>query len=228
MSVGKEIVMHSPLKIQGAGMRAYPPSELGTRQTMRFHYGALPESEDFHPEADGWRNIREPGLVASQFMAILVGISIFFIWGACLVLFQKEAFSIQSSSIDINIGSLVLLLFIIPAHEFLHAIVHPGWGLSSKTIIGLWLSKGTFYVQYEGEMSRNRFLCVFITPFIILGVLPTVLIVTIPGLMHNLLWLSLFGSILACGDLLGAGLIFFQIPHSAKVRDKSWKTYWKM
>jgi hypothetical protein len=46
-------------------------------------------------------------------------------------------------------------------------------------------------------------------------------------LMQSLLWLSLFGSVLACGDLVGAGLIFFQIPRSTIVRNKGWRTYWK-
>lgn len=45
--------------------------------------------------------------------------------------------------------------------------------------------------------------------------------------MQSLMGLSLFGSVSACGDLVGAALIFFQIPHSAIVRNKGWKTYWK-
>jgi hypothetical protein len=121
----------------------------------------------------------------------------------------------------------LLLLLLILAHEFLHALVHPGWGLSSNTVVGLWLSKGMFYAYYEGEMSRNRLLLVYVTPYIILGMLPTILIATIPELMQSLLWFSLFGSVLACGDLVGAGLIFFQIPRSAIVRNKGWNTYWK-
>jgi hypothetical protein len=194
---------------------------------MRLHYGAIPENNDFNPEAEGWRSIREPGPIEIQFFAIFVAIGLLFLWGAFLVIFQKEAFYIQTSRVEITISTLVLILLLIPVHELLHAIVHPGWGLSSNTVLGLWLSRGLFYAQYESEMSRNRFLCVFVTPFIILGVLPTVLIAMVPELMHSLLWLSLFGNLLACGDLLGAGLIFFQIPHSAKVRNKGWKTYWK-
>jgi hypothetical protein len=193
---------------------------------MRLHYGAVPENKAFIPEAEGWHNVRELSPIATQFIAIPVAIGLLFIWRVCLVLFQPAAFSSQTSRIEINIGSLLLLL-LIPAHEFLHALVHPGWGLSSKTIIGLWLSKGMFYAYYEGEMSRKRLLLVYITPFIILGMLPTILIAAIPELMQSLLWSSLFGSVSACGDLVGAGLIFFQIPRSAIVRNKGWKTYWK-
>jgi hypothetical protein len=194
---------------------------------MRLHYGAVPENKDFIPEAEGWRNIREPSPLATQIIALPVAIGLLFIWRVCLVLFQPEAFASQTSRIEINIVTLVLLLLLIPAHEFLHALAHPGWGLSSQTVIGLWLSKGMFYAYYEGEMSRNRLLLVYVTPYIILGMLPTILIAAIPELMQSLLWLSLLGSVLACGDLVGAGLIFFQIPPSAIVRNKGWKTYWK-
>lgn len=76
-------------------------------------------------------------------------------------------------------------------------------------------------------MSRDRFLLVFIMPYIVLGALPTILIAIIPELMQSLFWFSLIGSVLASGDFVGAGLILFQIPRSGIVRNKGWKTYWK-
>lgn len=205
---------------------------------MRLHFGGPPENKDFHPEEEGWHSIREPGPVAMQFMAIPVALLLFVLWGACLLSvlqdtaplsfygfrmeFRREPFSFQ---IDIN--ALLVLLLIVPAHELLHAFAHPGWGTSSNSVVGLWLSRGLFYAHYEGEMSRNRFLWVFVAPLLILGVLPTLLIMMIPTLTQSLFWLSLLGTIFACGDLVGAGFIFFQVPHSAVVRNKGWKTYWK-
>jgi hypothetical protein len=112
-------------------------------------------------------------------------------------------------------------------HELLHVFTHPDWGTSSNSILGLWLSKGLFYAHYEGEMSRNRFLAVLLMPLIVLGILPTLLIMMIPELLSSLFWLSLFGILLPGGDLVGVGFIFFQIPPSAVVRNKGWRTYWK-
>ena len=195
------------------------------RQAVHLHYGAVPENNDFNPEAEGWHSIREPGPIAMQFIAIPVAFILLFIWAVCLLSIQQDPSSLPVPRMDIN--ALAILFSLIPAHELLHALTHPVWGASPNSIIGLWWSKGLFYAHYEGEMSRNRFLLVFIMPFIVLGVLPTMLIMMIPELMQSLIWLSLFGSILACGDLVGVGLIFFQVPGSAIVRNKGWKTYWK-
>lgn len=102
---------------------------------MRLHYGAVPENKDFIPEAEGWRDIREPGPVALQFIAIPVAIGLFFMWAIFLISFQREAFS--SQAFMINGDDLVLLLLLIPAHELLHAVVHPGWGLSQHPDWGM-------------------------------------------------------------------------------------------
>jgi len=199
---------------------------------MRFHYGAVTESSDFHPEAEGWRGIREPGPIALQVLAFPVMVGLLMIWGLFILLFVwPKPFSIQiptaADTMTNCFGGLGLFILIIPLHELLHTLFHPGWGLTSNTIIGLWLSKGLFYAHYEGSMSRNRFLLVFLTPYVVLGVLPTIWMGLFPELMQSLLFFSLWGSVLACGDLVGLGIILFQIPNSAIVRNKGWKTYWK-
>ncbi|MDT8896636.1 DUF3267 domain-containing protein [Thermanaerothrix sp. 4228-RoL] len=192
---------------------------------MRFHYGSIPENKDFNPEAEGWLSIREPGPIAMQVIAIPVALILLAVWAVCLFSIQQDLPPFQAFRADIN--TLLILLLIIPVHELLHAFTHPGWGTSSNSIIGLWLSKGLFYAHYEGEMSRNRFLLVFVMPLIVLGVLPTLLIMMRPEWTQSLLWISLFGTILASGDLVCVGIIFFQIPRSAVVRNKGWRTYWK-
>jgi len=192
---------------------------------MRLHYGSVPETEGFEPETEGWRTIREPGPVALQVIAVPIAMALALVWAICVLSFRQTTFLSQGVTIDIS--TLLLLILIIPVHELLHAVVHPGWGLSSSTIIGIWLSKGLFYAHYTGEISRNRFLLVLVMPFIVLGVLPTALIMLMPVLRQSLLWLSLFGSVFACGDLESVGFIIFQIPSSAIVRNQGWKTYWK-
>jgi hypothetical protein len=83
-------------------------------------------------------------------------------------------------------------------------------------------------------MSRNRFLLVALAPYLILGLLPLGLL-ALPGAA---LWssgtvlilavVSLLGSVLACGDMVGVILLLFQIPSAAIVRNKGWHTYWKL
>jgi hypothetical protein len=189
---------------------------------MRFHYGSIPENKDFNPEAEGWLSIREPGPIAMQVIAIPVALILLAVWAVCVLSIQQDL-----PPLIFNINTLLILLLIVPVHELLHAFTHPGWGTSSNSIIGLWPSKGLFYAHYEGEMSRNRFLLVFVMPLIVLGVLPTLLIRMKPEWTQSLLSISLFGTILASGDLVGVAIIFFQVPRSAVVRNKGSRTYWK-
>ena len=204
---------------------------------MRFHYGAVPEDPDFQPEAEGWQPIREPGpwalqLIALPAAAILLVISV----GLLNLVFAGEFFKGQPppTTNPLPVWLLLsILILLIPVHELLHAVVHPGWGLSSNSVIGLWLPKALFYAHYEGPMSRNRFLLVFAMPYIVLSLLPIPLIAVsaVFGLsvatVLVLAFISIIAGLSAGGDLVGFLLILLQIPASAVVRNKGWKTYWK-
>lgn len=204
---------------------------------MRFHYGAVPEDPDFSPEAEGWLAIREPGPWMLQLMALPVAVILLLLSAGLLYLvFPGELFLNTSSPGTISIPIwpfLFISILIIPVHELLHAICHPGWGLSSNSVIGLWLSRALFYAHYEGSMSRNRFLLIFAMPYLVLSLLPIPLIALsagfgwTPDTVLALAYLSLIGGILASGDVVGFWLIISQIPGSAIVRNKGWKTYWR-
>lgn len=204
---------------------------------MRFHYGAVPEDPHFSPEAEGWLPIREPGPWLLQIIALPVAVILLLLSGALLYLvFPRELPLDQSPSLPISLPIwlfLSILILIIPIHELIHAVCHPGWGFSSNSVIGLWLSKGLFYAHYEGSMSRNRFLLIFAMPYIVLSLLPIPLLAVAgilgwtPDTALTLAYLSLIGGVLACGDVVGFWLVIIQIPGSAIVRNKGWKTYWR-
>lgn len=202
---------------------------------MRFHYGAPPENPNFDPEAEGWRKLAfDPGPLLLQLIAIPVAVLLAVLWGILfyLVLPVKTApFPIIISPL-LMIGWLTIILILIPAHELLHALIHPHWGRTVNTILGLWLSKGVFYAHYEGEMSRNRFLMVALTPYLVLGLLPLGWLALLNAASSSVVSLfggvSLLGSVLACGDIIGVLLLLFQIPAAAVVRNKGWRTYWKL
>ena len=206
---------------------------------VRFHFGAIPEDQDFHPEADGWHGIREPNPIWLNVIAVPVAIALMLVWFLLIfliLLLRGLPYIPPPASLSFPLSPLPLILilvFLIPAHEFLHALFYPDWGLSSRTVIGLWLSKGIFYAHYEGMMSRNRFLLIFLTPYLVLGLLPVLIWGLLPGSYWLsepailLLYLSFLGSLFSSSDLVGAGLVLLQVPVPAVVRNKSWKTYWK-
>ena len=209
---------------------------------MRVHWGAIPEAVDFHPEADGWSPIHEPSPVLLQFIAVPLGVIVVGLLAGILHFIAPRGMcgngsgsSLQSSEITVVFGSMmaVLVLFI-PVHEIIHALIHPARGRTDKTIIGIWLSRLLFYAHYEGVLSRTRFLAVFAAPFVVLSLCPIPLIVLMDvwgkwaAVEMSLTVLALVNALASAGDVLGMLLIAWQVPAAAVVRNRGWRTYWKL
>lgn len=189
---------------------------------MKIHWGAIPENSDFDPEADGWSPIREPGPLAIQFMAVPVAIVVVGLLIGLLSLVWP------ASSVAGSIWPLLLLaVLLIPVHEILHAVCFPGGLASPHTMIGIWPSRVLFYAHYEGIMARTRFLVTFVMPFLVLSILPILLIGLFRWPSLELAALSIVNGAAASGDIIGIMLVGFQVPASARVRNRGWRTYWK-
>lgn len=218
---------------------------------MRLHFGPPPEDHTFNPQMNGWVPIREPEPRFLKLIAIPVAFGLVLLWGVLsllvfsMELFVLEVIPISENEFQIQIPILesiletpawlflTILILFIPVHELIHVSFFPDKGLSARTIIGIWPATGFFYAHYGGAMSRNRFLLVFVAPFLALSFVPLVLIAALrffgwlPEIMLSLAWLSLVSSIGAAGDIVGIWLVSSQTPSTANVRNKGWRTYWK-
>ena len=197
---------------------------------MRLHLGPLPD--EFAPD-NSWHAIHEPGPILMQFLAIPFGFGAatlsFLLWQ---VFGLPSSMQVRGSDASIFLLTLVLsLAVLIIVHELLHAIVHPHFGCSPRTVIGAWPSRMLFYAHYSGPLTRDRFLLVFLMPFLVISVLPIVM-AAIGVIPHSLMfwpaWFSVWNALFASGDLLGIALIFFQVPRAAIVQNQGWRTYWKL
>ena len=134
------------------------------------------------------------------------------------------------SSVFFRVCLLLSVPALIVVHELLHAVVHPDFGRSRLTIIGAWPSRLLFYAHYSGPLTRDRFVAVLAMPFLVITVLPLAVVATgvlPPGVTMAAAWFSTCNALFACGDYFGIGLILAQVPRSAIVQNKSWRTYWK-
>lgn len=199
---------------------------------MKLHRGAPPQSGDFQPLEQGWSGIREPGPIAVQFLALPVAFLVFiFMAGVIDRSVPRQVLSAVRQDFPL-MPILLALLVCIPAHESIHALSHQGLGRSSKTVLGIWVSRGLFYAHYEGAMSRNRFLWVFAAPFVLLSLAPLALIAAFGRWLGSngvffLALLALVNGVASSGDIIGMLLVAAQVPHQAKVRNKGWRSYWK-
>lgn len=190
---------------------------------MRFHLGAIPETPEFLPDSS-WKPLREPTPWVMQLLALPVGIV------ACIVVGFLWFFLIPLRDISLDSPGMVLIAFvaIIPIHELIHAAVHPHSGLSANSILGLWPSRMLFYAHYVGELSRGRFIAILLMPLLIISIVP-LFACAIAGRSSALLaFTSTLNALFACGDMLGVGLLLFQVPSDATVRNQGWKTFWKI
>lgn len=104
------------------------------------------------------------------------------------------------------------------AHELVHALAGPSFGLTDASIVGVWPAGGVAYSYYDGEMSRERFMLVLLMPFLALSVLPLCLAVASGGNSPFLAALSLVNVVGSYVDLHNAGHIFLKVPSGAAVR----------
>lgn len=132
----------------------------GSRDSvMQFRIGPVPKSESPH-DMSGWTPLREVGPILMQAIAAPVGIAVAAIVLA-LWIYATPVAKHSTSNIPLLTGWLIVL---IPVHELLHAVIHPGFGLFRRSILGFWPSKLLFYAHYDGILSRNRVLAILIMP----------------------------------------------------------------
>ncbi len=208
---------------------------------MRVHWGGIPIAPDFQPEADGWNPIHEPSPGIIQFIALPLAIVIGAVLGCILHYVAPRGIcghgSVSFSSPNVLlllVGMVVVIGLFLAVHEMIHALVHPAQGRTDKTLIGIWPSRLLFYAHYEGVLSRTRFLAVFAAPMVVLSLCPIPLIALLdawgkwPAVEMCLTVLSLINGLSSAGDALGMILVASQVPASAMVRNRGWRTYWKL
>jgi hypothetical protein len=220
-----------------SGQRSRPCENPDGESPMRFHYGPIPESPDFQPQEEGWTPLVEPSVTVFTWLAsgvgIIVGLVAAFVWAASVpnsAVVQVSVGPGQSpiiplaTQLAIVLGAIALLIVV---HELLHALVHPGGMLTGRTILGAWLTKGLFYAHYDGPLSRERFLLILVMPFLVLtGGLWLVAMIFRPGWAILPAW-SVLNAMFAGGDLLATGMIAWQVPRGAEMRNQGWKTWWR-
>jgi len=189
---------------------------------MRIHIGAVPETADFLPE-NPWQPVREPTPWVMQLFALPIGIAACAAVGAAWI-FLTPLREVQFDSPALLLGAIFIM---IPVHEVIHALVHPGAGRSADSILGFWPSRLLAYAHYSGELSRARFIAILLMPLLVLTFVPLV-VCALTGWSSTLLAsVSALNALCACGDIFGVGVLLFQIPRDAVVRNQGYRTYWR-
>jgi hypothetical protein len=189
---------------------------------MRLHFGAIPSSPDFVPDAS-WRSLRQaPAPWMENLLALPIGVvaavTVAALWFLVTPLRGTPAMSLPAF--------LLLFAGLVVVHELIHALVHPMAGLSPRSILGFWASLG-FYAHYDGEMSRNRLVACLLMPMLVLSIVPLLVSAVTQVSSGWVAFVSAVNAFCASVDLLLAGSLLFQVPAAATVRFKSWRIFWR-
>ena len=154
---------------------------------MRFVLGQPPDDPSFHPDPlAGWRKVREMGPRALMAVGTIMGIPLTVLIGFLWSRIPLSPLSFRIDSIGLGSWSVVLLPFImmiaiatffivlVVAHEFVHILAFPRFGLTSATVFGVWPSRLLPYAHHSGPVSYRRMMVVALAPFIVLSVVPLI------------------------------------------------------
>lgn len=203
---------------------------------MRLHWGSPPIDNDFQPEVEGWTPMREPSPLLLNVIALPVAFVVggLLIAGWTLANWSHVAPALQPAPLNdeqdliVFLATAVLgLAGLIVVHELLHALAYPKFGFTSDVLIGIWPTKLLFYAVSLGIVSRTRMLVVYLLPLLVLSVLPLVICLVL-GISSNFLAvISVVNGMLASGDVAIVGMILWQIPADAEMKNKGWPTWWR-
>jgi hypothetical protein len=120
-----------------------------------------------------------------------------------------------------------MMVILIPVHELVHLVFHPHSGSSSQSVLGFWPSKCLFYANYLGEMSRSRLITILLAPLLVISFGPLIVCAGMGASSIPLAIASTLNAFFGCVDITGTGLLLFQVPTKAIVRNQGYNTYWK-
>jgi hypothetical protein len=193
---------------------------------MRFHIGSIPKDSTF-----------QPGFALKQMLAFPVAILISLFLLVCFSLILDNSDSSNQGLITISSSNWwqlpLVMVFFVPLHELLHAVCHPGAGMSNKTIIGIQPKNFSIFTHYEDSMTRTRLLVTVIMPFIVLSIVPIAVLSFFQmslgmEMVSLLILLSIFNGMASSADIMVFTLVLFQIPNHAITKGHGWKIYWKL
>jgi len=194
---------------------------------MRFHIGAVPKTESFDFPPGQWNPLRHDfkSLVMLLFALPIGGVA--FVIVGWLWLHETLAIKNLGNNPEALLVELLAVMFaLFPIHEFFHVVTHPDFGMSRKTVLGVWPTRLLCYAHYDGVLSRNRFIVIFAMPLFVITIAP-LFIAIISG--HASVLVAFLSSLNALGagvDIFSIVILLWQVPSGAKVVNRGGQTYW--
>ncbi|GIN84471.1 hypothetical protein J6TS2_08570 [Heyndrickxia sporothermodurans] len=180
---------------------------------------------------DRWIPLKEPKnltsaiLLSIPFMIVAAIISLGIINIVSYISLRDFGLSLDGISITINLSGIFWLVFLLILHELFHLIFIPKFISSEKTYVGFTMFGG--FVITEEEISKSRYICITIAPFLIISIIMPLILSVFGLLTTTFKFLIILNSMASSVDLLNLLLIIKQVPKNATLKSNGPNTYWK-
>ena len=194
-----------------------------TLPNMRLAFSPPPLPSEFSSATD-WTRLRELPIWAMRLLVLPTSVMCVFI---TLVAWAKFAPWPDSELPPLH--EVVLVYFaVMVAHIALQILAHPSFGLTRRTVLGLWPSRVVIYLDYDGNLSRNRFIFILVIPTLVLTIVPFLIAYSLQIRSGWMLFIACVNVMLSSGNILLAALVIFQVPTLGTIRNRVFETYWRV
>jgi len=190
---------------------------------LKFRIGEMPKAD----ASDICNSVlvNEPSEKAFELLAFLLFIG--FLAVALVIWTKLDVISWPETKLKITLHVLLIAVFLMPAHELIHAVSYPRCE-NGTVVVGFWPKKGFLYAGFTGELSKNRSIIVYLSPFILLSLLPLAYAGFENHVPHWLGIVSILNAGFSATDIYVVFLFLRQIPNGAQLRNSGWSTYWRI
>ena len=189
---------------------------------MRFSLGPPPEDDAVRNEGDTWQPLKEPSRLRFQVLAVFAALAVTI--GIALSLLARDSRLIA----DISWPTVMLLIvLIVPVHEFLHAVCFKGGFMSRRVVFGFYAKAFAFYAHYRSPVTRRRYITISLFPFLVLTVTPLLIVTLLRAECRYLVEVILANGTASAGDILTVIFVARQAPKESILINSGTRTYWR-
>lgn len=192
---------------------------------MKFSLGPPPtQLSDHELIASDWHRLNMPPLWVLHILSLPAGALV-----ACLIL-VAWILVIPKIQVDFAPASQVISVMAAAfvAGLFVRLLSHPGWGFTSKSSVGFWPSKFTFYTAYSDKLPKRNHVLQYSITFIVLSILPLLISAVLNFYSGWLVFVSCMIAFIFALDVFIALFIAMKVPAHAVLSGRGFETYWRL
>lgn len=172
----------------------------------------------------GWKPLRQLPFWLFQLCGMLAGVITAI---AALILWKqlRPAYSPEFAAPGQIVG--IAMLAVLFAGLILQVAAHPGFGLTDKTTLGIWVSRLTPYTFFDGVVSKRRYIFSLLMPVTVLVVLPFFSAALGSWDSGWFIFISCFGAFFFGSGIILALSAALQLPTGARVAGRGLQIFWQ-